>query len=56
MSWKKILKTDEFCDECGEKIDDGERHPVESMPEDFHSGKKGESATLCEECHDELGD
>lgn len=55
MSWKEILKSDEFCDECGDRIKDGESYPVESMPKDFHSGKKGESATLCEHCYDELG-
>ena len=54
MSWKEILKSDEFCDECGDRIKDGESYPVESMPKDFHSGKKGESATLCENCYDEL--
>lgn len=55
MSWKKILKVDEFCDECGNRIEDGKSYHVESMPEDFNSGKKGDSATLCEECHDEIG-
>ena len=31
MSWKNILKTEEFCDECGDRIESGESHPVESM-------------------------
>ena len=54
MSWKNILKTEEFCDECGDRIECGESHPVVSMPKDFHSGKKGESATLCESCYEKF--
>lgn len=44
-----------YCDQCGDDLFHAESWwVVGNMPTDFHSGRAGESATLCEPCHEYL--